>query len=143
MSFLFCIGTWDKMDNAVKNQKIKETCKATRDRRKDMVCRAFEVKVVASKMPGSQKDSVNTLFREAKWFRNAYLADNTLSDKSKTVKVKVKDVFEERELTMLGSQIKQSIISEIKDSIKSLAALKKTVRRWEPSDSSHSVTALT
>ena len=112
------------MDRLAKNQKIKETGKATRERRKDMLCRAFEVKVDFSKMPKSQRNDVNTLFREAKWFRNAYLADKDLSDKSKTVKVKVKDIFEERELTLLGSQIKQSIISEVKNSIRGLAVLK-------------------
>ena len=112
------------MNNTDKNLKIKETCKATRMRRKDMDCRIFEVKVVRSKMSRSQKNDVNTLFREAKWFRNAYLADNTLSDKCRTVKVKVKDIFEERELTLLGSQIKQSVISEVKNSIRGLARLK-------------------
>ena len=113
------------MDRVAKNQKIKETGKATRERRKDMLCRVFEVKVDLSRMSKSQRNDVNTLFREAKWFRNAYLADNGLSDKSRSVKVKVKDVFEERELTLLGSQIKQSIISEVKDSIRGLAVLKK------------------
>ena len=112
------------MDRLAKNQKIKETGKATRERRKDMLCRVFEVKADLSRMSKSQKNDVNTLFREAKWFRNAYLADNGLSDKSRSVKVKVKDVFEERELTLLGSQIKQSIISEVKDSIRGLAVLK-------------------
>ena len=57
------------MNNTDKNLKIKETCKATRMRRKDMDCRVFEVKVVRSKMSRSQKNDVNTLFREAKWFR--------------------------------------------------------------------------
>ena len=112
------------MDRLAKNQKIKETGKATRERRKDMLCRVFEVKADLSRMSKSQRNDVNTLFREAKWFRNAYLADNGLSDKSRSVKVKVKDVFEERELTLLGSQIKQSIISEVKDSIRGLAVLK-------------------
>ena len=112
------------MDRLAKNQKIKETGKATRERRKDMLCRVFEVKADISRMSKSQRNDVNTLFREAKWFRNAYLADNGLSDKSRSVKVKVKDVFEERELTLLGSQIKQSIISEVKDSIRGLAMLK-------------------
>ena len=112
------------MDRLAKNQKIKETGKATRERRKDMLCRVFEVKVDLSRMSKSQRNDVNTLFREAKWFRNAYLADNGLSDKSRSVKVKVKDVFEERELTLLGSQIKQSIISEVKDSIRGLSMLK-------------------
>ena len=112
------------MDRLAKNQKIKETGKATRERRKDMLCRVFEVKADLSRMSKSQRNDVNTLFREAKWFRNAYLGDNGLSDKSRSVKVKVKDIFEERELTLLGSQIKQSIISEVKDSIRGLAVLK-------------------
>ena len=76
----------DIMDRLAKNQKIKDTGKATRERRKDMLCRVFEVKVDHSKLSKSQRNDVNTLFREAKWFRNAYLADNDLSDKAKLLK---------------------------------------------------------
>ena len=109
-----------------RNRKISENGKATRERRKDLVCRVFEVKVDASKMSKTQKDSVNALFREAKWFRNAYLADSDdVNDKSRSVEVKIKDHYEERDLTVLGSHIRQSIIAEVKDSIKSLSALKK------------------
>ena len=116
------------MDHSAKNRKIKDSFKEKKERRRDMICRVFEMKVVASKMPKSQKDSVNTLFREAKWFRNAYLADRTLNDKSRTVRVKVEDVFEARDLTLLGSHIKQSLISEVKVSIKGLAKQKKNGR---------------
>ena len=54
------------MDRLAKNQKIKETGKATRERRKDMLCRVFEVKADLSRMSKSQRNDVNTLFREAK-----------------------------------------------------------------------------
>ena len=55
---------------ATKNERIKASCKATRERRSGMVCRTFEVKVVRSKLSHKKKDLVNTMFREAKWLRN-------------------------------------------------------------------------
>ena len=42
------------MDRLAKNQKIKETGKATRERRKDMLCRVYEVKADLSRMSKSQ-----------------------------------------------------------------------------------------
>ena len=117
------------MDQTIKNARIRETRNATIERHRNMDCRVFQVKADASRMSRTQKEDVNTLFREAKWFRNAYLADNSLSDKCRKVRVKVKDDFEERDLTLLGSQIRQSIISEVKASAKSLARQKEQGRK--------------
>ena len=117
------------MDQTIKNARIRETRNATIERRRNMDCRVFEVKADASRMSRTQKEDVNTLFREAKWFRNAYLADNSLSDKCRKVRVKVKDDFEERDLTLLGSQIRQSIISGVKASAKRMRIWSE---RWPP-----------
>ena len=110
-----------------RNRAIKEHGKATRKRRGGMLCRVFEVKVVSSKMNHTQKEFVNALFREAKWFRNAYIADrSSVTDKSSSVPVKVGDVFETRSLEVMGSHIKQSIIAEVKENIRDLALSKAT-----------------
>ena len=108
-----------------RNRAIKEHGKATRKRRGGMLCRVFEVKVVSSRMNHAQKEFVNALFREAKWFRNAYIADrSSVTDKSSSVPVKVGDVFETRSLEVMGSHIKQSIIAEVKENIRDLALSK-------------------
>ena len=96
-----------------KNEAIKATMKATRERHAGMLCRVYEVKVVASKLSRQKKELINQLFREAKWLRNSELAkgDPKAMDRdAKTAVVKVGDVFETRELTLLGSQIRQDIV---------------------------------
>ena len=116
----------DQTALAERNSRIREKGKATKARRRDMICKVFEVKADASKMSVAQKDQINALFREAKWFRNAYLSDSSkVNDKNRSIPVKAGDSFEQRELTVLGSHIRQSIIAEIKDNIKTLAALKR------------------
>ena len=90
-----------------------------------MLSRCFEVKIDYSKLSKKRREEVNLLFREAKWFRNAYIADmKGVTYKDKTVKVKVGDGFETRDTTLLGSQIRQSIIYGVRDSLKSLKAKK-------------------
>ena len=79
------------MNNA-KNQRIKESLRDTKERHSSMNCRVFEVKVVSSKLNRTQKDSVNALFREAKWLRNAYIAGESVIDN--TVPVKAGDTIE-------------------------------------------------
>ena len=90
-----------------------------------MLCRSYEVKVDYSKLSKKRREEVNLLFREAKWFRNAYIADmDSVTCKDKTVKVKVGEGFEDRDITVLGSQMRQSIIRGVKDSLKGLKASK-------------------
>ena len=114
------------MDREEKNKRIREKGKATRERHADMLCRCYEVKVDSSKMSRKQKNDVNALFREAKWLHNAYLADmDNVSWKDTAVTVKTGDHFEQRDLSVIGSQIRQSVITEIKNSLKALSSSKK------------------
>ena len=110
-----------------KNEAIKATMKATRERHAGMLCRVYEVKVVASKLSRQKKELINQLFREAKWLRNSELAkgDPKAMDRdAKTAVVKVGDVFETRELSLLGSQIRQDIVDGIKSEVKGLKTRK-------------------
>ena len=114
------------MEREEKNKRIREKGKATRERHANMLCRCYEVKVDSSKMSKKQKNDVSALFREAKWLHNAYLADmENVTWKDTSVTVKAGERFEQRDLTVIGSQIRQSVINEVKSSLKSLASLKK------------------
>lgn len=111
----------------MKNDTIRKTLKETRERHSNMRCRVIEVKCIKGKLSKEKKDWLDTLFREGKWFRNSELAKNDidlLDDKAKTASVKVGDKFETRDLTLLSSHMKQSIISSIRSEIKSLSTKK-------------------
>ena len=110
-----------------KNEAIKNSIKATRERHAGMRCRVFEVKIDASKLSAAKKASLDQLFREAKWLRNSELAkrDVRLFDRNATTAtVKVGDVFEVRHLTLLGSQIRQDIVDALKSEIRGLVTKK-------------------
>ena len=115
-----------------KNKKIKETLRATRERHSRMDCKVFEVKVVKSSMSKTQKEQVNQLFREAKWFKNDIVSSDDIfsyNDKVKEVNVKVDDVFETKQLEILSSGIKQAILDSVKSNIKALSTNKKRGRK--------------
>ena len=115
------------MSREEKNQKIRCTLKQTKEKHSNMDCKVFECKVVSSKLNKFQREAINTLFREAKWLFNYVLDDvkDKNRDSARKVPVKVKDNIEYRELTILGSQIKQSIRKEALSNIKALSSLKK------------------
>lgn len=115
-----------------KNEQIRKTASATRERRAGMVCRVFEVKVIHSKLSREKKSHLDVLFLEAKWLRNSELAkgDASLFDRnSKTAVVKVGDIFEERELTHLGSQMRQDVVDQLRSDIKGLSVSRKKGRK--------------
>jgi putative transposase len=110
-----------------KSDKIKETLKATKLRRLSQTCHVYEIKIDKAKLSKSMEDSLIRLFCEAKWFYNAALSSDSFYDfdtKVKTVQVKIEDSFEQRDLNIIGSQIKQSIISRMSDATRALHSLK-------------------
>ncbi len=110
-----------------KNETIKTSIKTTREKHKNMSCRVFEVKIIANKLSHKKKELLNQLFCEAKWFRNSELAKGyeNMDRNAKTAVVKVGDSFEERGLSVLGSQMRQDIVDSLKSEIHGLAAKKK------------------
>ena len=115
------------MDQIQKNAKIRETSKTTRERHSHMLCRVFEVKIVNGKLSQKKKELLDQYFREAKWLRNSELAKgfDNMNINSKTAMVKVGDTYEERPLTILGSQVKQDVVNNLKSEIYGLATKKK------------------
>jgi len=111
-----------------KNELIKSSLKETKEKRKSQLPRVYQLKL--QDLRELDIELLDRLFLEAKWLTNYVVSDiqNRLTPdtyKLKEVEVKVKDSFEKREITHLGSQIKQSIIERIEDSLKGLRESKK------------------
>lgn len=111
-----------------KNEAIKISLKETKERRKTQAPKVYQLKL--QNLKELDTEGLDRLFLEAKWLTNYVVSDiqNRLTPdtwKLKEVEVKVKDNFEKREITHLGSQIKQSIIERIKDDLDGLSESKK------------------
>jgi len=84
-----------------KNEAIKATLKATKAKRKAQTCKVYEVKIDKSHLNHTTEDHLKRLFLEAKWLYNHILSQHNIfemDDKIHEVPVKVKDVFEIRDL---------------------------------------------
>lgn len=109
-----------------RNRKIRENGKATRERRSQMDCCVISVKVQENRLSNAKREKLQCCFLEAKWLSNAVIASETLSlEDTSTVKIKVKDTFEEREIKNLSAQMKQSVVESIKQNVFSLSKAKK------------------
>lgn len=108
-----------------RNRKIRENGKATRERRSHMDCRVISVKIQESRLSNTKLEKLKRFFLEGKWLYNAVVTSETLTlDNTKTVYVKVKDVFEERENKYLSAQMKQSVIESVKTNVSNLSKAK-------------------
>jgi len=108
-----------------KNLKIKDTLRATKERRSNMGCRVISVKVQENRLSKAKLEKLYRCFLEGKWLYNAVVATDSLSleDTSK-VQVKVKDIFETREIITLSAQMKQSVVDSTKTNISNLSKAK-------------------
>jgi len=112
-----------------KKQKIKDSMKATHEKRKSQVAKVYTLKIDESHLNILQKQWIHRIFLEAKWFYNYAIGRDdlfTLDLKIKNVLCKNKDGNDEwRRLEYLSSQMKLGLHSRIIDSIKGLSVLKK------------------
>ena len=109
-----------------RNRKIKESGKATRERRANMDCRVFSVKVQENRLSNAKKEKLKRCFLEAKWLYNAILATETLTlEDTSSVQVKVKDSFEIRPINTLSVQMKQSVADSVKTNVSNLSKARK------------------
>lgn len=117
-------------DRLEKNKRIKKTLKATRERRSTMDCKVFQMKVSKTRINGQQGEALNRIFLEAKWVRNALIASgeftrDNLKNFRDTVPVHTPDGVEMRDVRVLGGQIAQGVLSEIKTNLRQLSSSKK------------------
>ena len=109
-----------------RNRKIKESWKATRERRSHMDCRAISVKVQENRLSKAKLEKIKRCFLEAKWLYNAVIATETLTlENISTVQIKVQDTFEEREIKCLSAQMRQSVVDSAKANVFNLSKAKK------------------
>jgi putative transposase len=109
-----------------KAEKIKQTIKETKERRKNLVPVVYQLKI--QNLSKTKEEKLGRVFLEAKWLYNWIIADvdriNISTKEIKEVEVKAGNEFEKREIKYLGSQLKQAIQDRVKNSLKSLKALK-------------------
>lgn len=120
------------MDQTEKNAKIRESFLATKARRKDQVCRVFQLKIDRSSLHSTTIETLNGIFREAKWAYNYLvglsggLPRSIDFSKTKELQVKNKDgEFEPRKLEYLKSSQLEGVLIKAQWNIKALSALKK------------------
>lgn len=121
-------------DRLSKNKRIKKTLEATRKRRSTMDCKVFQLKVSKTRLNGQQNEALDRLFLEAKWVRNALIASgdftrDNLKNFRDTVPVHTPDGVDRRDIRVLGGQIAQGVLSEIKANLRQLSSLKKNGRK--------------
>ena len=117
----------------IKNNKIKQSLKNTRERRKNQEAKTYECKIVKNKLTTQQLETLEQMFLEAKWYYNSIIHHlendpvSTFNDKVKTVKVRMgkdSDDYEDRVLEVLPASMKQKLVSRVKDSLSSLKSKK-------------------
>jgi len=110
-----------------KAEKIKNALQETKERRKGQRPVVFQLKL--QNLSKKKEEDLRRAFLEAKWLYNWLVSDTQRLDlpanKVREVKVKVGEVFEERELVILGSQVKQEIADRLKDNLRALSQLKR------------------
>ena len=117
-----------------KNEQIKETLRETKERRSNLRTVVYTLKLDMSHLSDAKIDQLEKMFLEAKWLYNYILSNENIFNENttniKVVKVKNKDgEFEERELKVLGSQIKQEILQQLKQNIYNLNKVKNKLRK--------------
>ena len=118
-------------ERLAKNKRIKEQSKQTKQKRKSQVCRVYRVKIDISHLNEEQKTRLKMLFVEAKWLYNdilTFMNDHDINDyDSKTLIVYGLDKNRQpiiHELQYISSQMRQSVIQGLKDSLKALSTLR-------------------
>jgi len=112
-----------------KKQKIKDTLKKTKQKRKNQIPKVYQLKISYSNLNSQQKHWLERVFLEAKWLYNYCISDiqnklNPQTEKAKQIEVKTPKGYETREITCLSSQMKQGIIDRIKKNLSDLSKAK-------------------
>jgi putative transposase len=114
-----------------KAERIKNAIRETRERRKALRPVIYQLKL--QNLSRRREEPLRRAFLESKWLYNWLVSDTERLDlsvnKVSVVEVKVGKTFEERTLTVLGSQIKQEIADRLKDNLWALGKQKENGHR--------------
>ena len=108
--------------------KGQETINKKKEKHSKMIIKAIEVKLQYNSLTLLQKEQLNTLFREAKWFKNYCISQPDIfkvDTKIKDISVVKGDKTENEKLTLLSGHMKQDLKAELIASIKMLSTKKK------------------
>ena len=109
-----------------KVERITNTLQETRQRRETQKPVVYELKL--QNLSKKKSDVLRKAFLEAKWLYNWLVSDTERlgipANKVSVVEIKAGEAYEQRELTALGSQIKQEIADRLKDNLRALGKLK-------------------
>lgn len=111
-----------------KNENIKNSLKATKEKRKYQTPTIYQLKIIKNKLSKNRKYKLNRVFLEGKWLYNSILASPDIYSydwKTKIVKCKTPKGLEDRNLDLISSQIKQEIVKKTTNSVKALSIKKK------------------
>jgi transposase len=112
-----------------KNEQIKKTRSQTREKRKNQICKTFEVKIDESKLNKVQLETLRMYFIEAKWIYNNILRSVDIfnyDDKTTIITKLNKDRQEEKVvLKYLTPTLKQTIVQKTQQNISALSKSKK------------------
>lgn len=129
----------NKQDNRLKcsdrkREAIKATRYATALKREQQICKVYECKIVEKRLNKKQKEELEMLFVEGKWFYNHVLnlhqTGITLKDINSTNIKEIEKFNKNKEkevvrLNYIGSQQKQSIITRMISNQKTIISLVK------------------
>ena len=126
MDFCYYIEDQKRKQAVTKAEQIKLTLHNTKERRKTQRPVVFQLKL--QNLSKKKKEILKKAFLESKWFYNWLVSDTRRlelpANKIDRVEIKVGKNFEERNLHLLGSQIKQEIADRIKNNLRALKKLK-------------------
>ena len=132
-----------KVENRVicndgKKLAIKNSLLATQNRRQNQVLRCYECKIVEKRLNNRQREELEQLFLEGKWFYNHVLnlhkngqklnSINTTNIKSVDHYDKDKNLIQS-ELKVLSGQQKQAILTRMNQNEKTIAMLVKNMKQ--------------
>lgn len=123
-----------EQERLAKNKQISQTKHETIDRHNSMSVKTFDVKIQENQLSELQKEALNTIFLEQKWFKNYILNWCEQSEENKISKfdTKIKEITKKDKdmkdvpvrLKYLSAQSKQCLVSRMIANIKTLHALK-------------------
>jgi putative transposase len=113
-----------------RRNKIKNSLKITKERRKTQDVIVLKLKIDKNKLNNNTIKTLNTMFLEAKWLYN-YILDREFNNdifkfdyKTNYANVYVKDHYEKRKINYLSAQMKQDLLKRTKNNIGGLHELK-------------------
>lgn len=116
------------MTNLEKNLQIKQSLAETKAKRKNQICKVFELKISKRKLSKLQKEILEMFFIEAKWIYNDVLRNDPFNYKynehKEIIKLDKNKNEIKQEIKYIPSLIHQSICESVKQNILTLSKMK-------------------